>query len=183
MSDVLKTIKEKGVKYVDFRFTDTKGKEQHVTVPAHTIDAEALAEGKSRKEAIYAAYDRFYRGDIAEEIVTATQESGGLFTMDDLAKWEVKIEEPVSTNYKGIDVYKLTTWTQGPVLLQTLNILEGFDLQAMGYNSQQYIHTLYQAMNLAYADRDFYYGDPYVMPEEPVTGLLSKEYAAERRNG
>ena len=147
------------------------------------VEAEekALAQGKSRKEAIYAAYDRFYRGDIAEEIVEGTQEYGGLFTMEDLDKWEVKIEEPVSTNYRGIDVFKLTTWTQGPVLLQTLNILEGFDLKAMGYNSKRYIHTLYQAMNLAYADRDFYYGDPYSAPEEPVAGLLSKEYAAERR--
>jgi len=141
----------------------------------------ALESGKSRKEAIYAAYDRFYSGDIAEEIVSSTRESGGLFTMDDLANWEVKLEEPVSTNYRGIDVYKLTTWTQGPVLLQVLNILEGFDLKAMGYNSQRYIHTLYQAMNLAYADRDFYYGDPYSQPIEPVEGLLSKEYAAERR--
>lgn len=147
------------------------------------VEAERLAleAGKSRKEAIYAAYDRFYSGDIAEEIVTATQASGGLFTMQDLAEWEVRLEEPVSTNYRGIDVYKLTTWTQGPVLLQVLNILEGFDLQAMGYNSKRYIHTLYQAMNLAYADRDFYYGDPYTQPAEPVAGLLSKEYAAERR--
>ena len=144
-------------------------------------EQKALAKGKSRKEAIYAAYDRFYRGDIAKEIVTATQESGGLFTMDDLEQWEVKIEKPVSTNYRGIDVFKLTTWTQGPVLLQTLNILEGFDLKAMGYNSKSYIHTLYQAMNLAYADRDFYYGDPYMSPKEPIDGLLSKKYAAERR--
>jgi gamma-glutamyltranspeptidase/glutathione hydrolase len=144
-------------------------------------EQQALADGKSRKEAIYAAYDRFYTGDIAEEIVSATREAGGLFTMEDLAEWEVKLEEPVTTNYRGIDVYKLTTWTQGPVLLQALNILEGFDLQAMGYNSKRYIHTLYQAMNLAYADRDFYYGDPYTPPEEPVEGLLSKEYAAERR--
>ncbi|MDX1555505.1 MAG: gamma-glutamyltransferase, partial [Xanthomonadales bacterium] len=147
------------------------------------VEAERLAldAGKSRKEAIYAAYDRFYSGDIAEEIVSATREAGGLFTMEDLAAWEVKLEAPVSTNYRGIDVYKLTTWTQGPVLLQVLNILEGFDLQAMGYNSQRYIHTLYQAMNLAYADRDFYYGDPYAPPAEPVEGLLSKAYAAERR--
>ncbi|MDX1626816.1 MAG: gamma-glutamyltransferase [Wenzhouxiangellaceae bacterium] len=147
------------------------------------VEAErnALADGKSRKEAIYAAYDRFYTGDIAEEIVRATREAGGLFTMEDLAEWQVRLEEPVSTNYRGIDVYKLTTWTQGPVLLQALNILEGFDLKAMGYNSKRYIHTLYQAMNLAYADRDFYYGDPYSPPEEPVEGLLSKEYAAERR--
>jgi gamma-glutamyltranspeptidase/glutathione hydrolase len=144
-------------------------------------ERQALEAGKTRKEAIYSAYDRFYTGDIAEEIVSATREAGGLFTMQDLADWEVKIEEPVSTSYRGIDVYKLTTWTQGPVLLQTLNILEGFDLQAMGYNSKRYIHTLYQAMNLAYADRDFYYGDPYTPPSEPIEGLLSKQYAAERR--
>jgi len=144
-------------------------------------ERQALAAGKTRTEAIYAAYDRFYTGDIAQEIVSATRESGGLFTMEDLAEWEVKIEEPVSTNYRGIDVYKLTTWTQGPVLLQALNILEGFDLQAMGYNSSRYIHTLYQTMNLAFADRDFYYGDPYTPPAEPIDGLLSKEYAAERR--
>jgi len=147
------------------------------------IEAErrALDGGASRKEAIYAAYDRFYRGDIAEAIVRATREHGGLFTIEDLASWEVLIEEPVTTNYRGVDVYKLTTWTQGPVLLQTLNILEGFDLKAMGYNSTRYIHTLYQAMNLAFADRDFYYGDPYVAPAEPIKGLLSKDYAAERR--
>jgi gamma-glutamyltranspeptidase / glutathione hydrolase len=144
-------------------------------------EAKALAAGKNRKEAIYAAYDRFYRGDIAREIVRATREHGGLFTMEDLDRWQVHIEDPVSVNYKGIDVYKLTTWVQGPVMLQALNLLEGFDLPAMGYNSARYIHTLYQAMNLAYADRDFYYGDPYVPPAEPVVGLLSKEYAAQRR--
>ena len=140
----------------------------------------ALADGLDRKAAIYAAYDRFYRGDIAEEIVRSMQEHGGLFTMQDLDRWQVRIEKPVSTNYRGIDVYKLTTWTQGPVLLQTLNILENFDVAAMGYNSTRYIHTLYQAMNLAYADRDFYYGDPYFPPEEPVEGLLSKDYARKR---
>ena len=144
-------------------------------------EAEALAAGKTRKQAIYAAYDRFYRGDIAEEIVRANREHGGLFQKQDLANWEVKIEKPVATNYRGIDVYKLTTWTQGPVLLQALNILEGYDLQGMGYNSKRYIHTLYQAMNLAYADRDFYYGDPYFPPQEPVAGLLSKAYADQRR--
>ena len=143
-------------------------------------EREALAAGADRKAAIYAAYDRFYRGDIAEELVRATQEYGGLITMEDLDRWEVKLEEPVRTSYKGIDVYKLTTWTQGPVLLQALNILENFDLRSMGYNSTRYIHTLYQAMNLAYADRDFYYGDPDFPPEEPVAGLLSKEYAKKR---
>lgn len=147
------------------------------------VDAEAtaLAEGKTRKEAIYAAYDRFYRGDIAEEIVNSTREHGGLFTMEDLDGWEVKIEQPLTTHYKGIDVYKLTTWTQGPALLQALNILEEIDLKSMGYNSARYIHTLYQTMNLVFADRDFYYGDPYFLPESPVAGLLSKKYAALRR--
>lgn len=101
-------------------------------------------------------------------------------TLEDLDKWQVHIEKPVKTSYRGIDVYKLTTWVQGPVMLQTLNILENFDLASMGYNSTRYIHTLYQAMNLAYADRDFYYGDPYFPPEEPVQGLLSKDYAKKR---
>jgi gamma-glutamyltranspeptidase/glutathione hydrolase len=147
------------------------------------VEAEekALAQGKSRKEAIYAAYDRFYRGDIAEEFARGSQEQGGLHTREDLANWKVHVEEPVSTSYKGIEVYKLTHWVQSPVLLQTLNILEPIDVKSMGYNSSRYIHTLYQAMNLAFADRDFYYGDPYFPPEEPIRGLLSKDYAAERR--
>ncbi len=140
----------------------------------------ALASGKSRKEAIYAAYDRFYSGDIAEEFVRGCQEQGGLITAADLANWKVKIEEPLMTTYKGIEVYKLQQWTQGPVMLQALNILENFDLKSMGYNSTRYIHTLYQAMNLAFADRDFYYGDPAFAPEEPMKGLLSKAYAKER---
>ena len=146
------------------------------------VDAEkqALRSGKSRKEAIYAAYDRFYKGDIAQEIVRGAREEGGLFTMSDLANWKVKIEEPVSVNYKGIDVYKLPFWQQGPAMLQALNILENADLKAMGYNSPKYMHTVYQAMSLAFADRDFYYGDPYFPPEEPARGLLSKDYAKAR---
>jgi gamma-glutamyltranspeptidase/glutathione hydrolase len=143
-------------------------------------EAQARAAGKDRKAAIYAAYDRFYRGDIARELVSAVRDLGGLFTLEDLANWKVKIEEPVHTRYKGVDVYKLTTWVQGPVMLQALNILENFDLKAMGYDSASYIHTLYQAMNLAYADRDFYYGDPDFSPAPPIKGLLSKDYARER---
>lgn len=143
-------------------------------------EQEALKKKKTRKEAIYAAYDRFYKGDIAKEIVRGAREQGGLFTEADLANWKVKIEEPLMTNYRGIEVYKLQQWTQGPVLLQTLNILENFDLKSMGYNTSRYIHTLYQAMNLAFADRDFYYGDPAFAPEEPMAGLLSKAYAKER---
>src|SRR5216110_2705900 len=146
------------------------------------VDAEqqALRAGKSRRDAIYAAYDRFYKGDIAQELVRAAREEGGLLALADLAQWKVKIEEPKMTTYRGIEVYKLDRWTQGPALLQTLNILEGLDLKAMGYNSPRYIHTLYQAMSLAFADRDFYYGDPAFPPEEPIRGLLSKEYARER---
>ncbi len=143
-------------------------------------EKQALAAGKSRREAIYAAYDRFYRGDIAEELVRSTQEMGGLITMEDLDNWQVHIEEPVATDYRGIQVYKLTHWVQGPVMLQALNILENANLQAMGYNSAAYVHAVYQAMNLAFADRDFYYGDPYKPPEEPIAGLLSKEYARHR---
>ncbi|WP_428102237.1 gamma-glutamyltransferase family protein [Candidatus Rariloculus sp.] len=146
------------------------------------VEAErnALEAGKTREEAIMAAYDRFYRGDIARDVVAGVQAAGGLFTMADLDGWQVYIEEPVSTRYKDIDVYKLTHWVQGPVMLQTLNILEGIDLKGMGYNSAPYIHALYQAMNLAFADRDFYYGDPYFPPAEPIAGLLSKEYARQR---
>jgi gamma-glutamyltranspeptidase/glutathione hydrolase len=143
-------------------------------------EQQARAAGKNRKDAIYAAYDRFYKGDIAKEFARGSQEMGGLHTAEDLANWKVRIEEPVVTDYKGIQVYKLDAWTQGPALLQSLNILENFDLKGMGYNSARYIHTLYQAMNLAFADRDFYYGDTSVAPEEPVKGLLSKDYAKAR---
>ncbi|MGH7556625.1 MAG: gamma-glutamyltransferase family protein, partial [Gemmatimonadota bacterium] len=143
-------------------------------------ERQALDQGRSREEAIQAAYDRFYRGDIAEEFVRGAREEGALFTMEDLAGWEVRIEEPVHVDYKGIEVYKLTHWVQGPVLLQMLNMLEGLDLAAMGYNSARYIHGIYQVMSRAFADRDFYYGDPYFPPEEPIEGLLSEEYARSR---
>jgi gamma-glutamyltranspeptidase/glutathione hydrolase len=143
-------------------------------------EQQALKQGKNRKAAIYAAYDRFYKGDIADELVRSVREQGGLFTKEDLANWKVKIEEPLSTSYRGIDVYKLREWEQGPALLQALNILENADLKAMGYNSARYVHAVYQAMSLAFADRDFYYGDPDFPPDEPIKGLLSKEYAKQR---
>src|SRR5688500_6560253 len=143
-------------------------------------ERQAKAAGRDRKAAIMAAYERFYRGDIAKELVASVRAQGGLFTESDLANWKVHIEEPMSTRYRGVDVYKLQQWQQGPVMLQALNILENFDLKSMGYNSARYIHHVYQAMNLAYADRDFYYGDPYFPPAEPMAGLLSKEYAKER---
>ena len=146
------------------------------------VEAEqrALKRGASRKQAIMAAYERFYRGDIAAEFAGAVQAAGGLITREDLARWQVKIEASRSTTYRGVEVHKLDTWVQGPVMLQALNILEQFDLKSMGYNSARYLHTLYQAMNLSFADRDFYYGDPAFPPEEPIAGLLSKDYARAR---
>jgi len=143
-------------------------------------EREALKSGKNRKEAIYEAYKRFYEGDIAKEIARSTQEQGGLITLNDLKNYKVYIEEPLKTTYKNIDVYKLTTWVQSPVLLQSLNMVENLDVKSMGFNSTNYIHNLYQIMNLSFADRDFYYGDPYFEPKEPIEGLLSKEYAKER---
>ena len=143
-------------------------------------EQQALARGRSRKQAIMAAYELFYRGALGAELSAAVQAQGGLITREDLANWSVKIEEPRHTRYRGIDVYKLDTWVQGPAMLQALNILETFDLKSMGYNSARYLHTLYQAMNLAFADRDFYYGDPAFPPEEPIRGLLSKDYARAR---
>ena len=143
-------------------------------------EREALSNGKNRKEAIYEAYRRFYEGDIADEIARSTQEQGGLITKEDLKNYEVYIEEPLKTTYKDIDIYKLTTWVQSPVLLQSLNMVENLDVKSMGFNSANYIHNLYQVMNLSFADRDFYYGDPYFEPKEPIQGLLSKEYAKER---
>ena len=149
------------------------------------VDAEreALEAGKDRRAAIYAAYDRFYRGDIAEEMVRGMREHGGLITMEDLDRWQVHIEETATTDYKGIEVHKLTHWVQGPVMLQALNLLELIDVKGMGYNSTAYIHALYQVMNLSFADRDFYYGDPYMPPVEPIRGLLSKAYARSRLEG
>jgi gamma-glutamyltranspeptidase/glutathione hydrolase len=143
-------------------------------------ERQALAKGMSRKQAILAANERFYRGDLAKDVVAGAQAAGALFTERDFASWSAHWEEPVSVNYRGIEVYKLTTWTQGPAMLQALNLLEPLDLKTMGYNSARYVHTIYQAMNLAFADRDFYYGDPTVPPEEPIRGLLSKDYARER---
>ncbi len=146
-------------------------------------ERDALDAGNTRKEAVYAAYRRFYEGDIAEAFVAGSRALGGLHTLEDLANWQVHIEKPLSTDYKGIQVYKLDTWVQGPEMLQALNMAERVDLAGMGYNSANYVHTLYQIMNFAFADRDFYYGDPYFPPEEPRAGLLSKEYAAARLKG
>lgn len=140
----------------------------------------ALRAGKSRREAILAADELFYRGALARELVAAARAEGALFTESDLATWKVKLEPTVATTYRGVEVHKLTVWTQGPALLQALNLLENAEVAKLGYNSAAYIHLVTQATQLAFADRDFYYGDPAFPPAEPVAGLLSKEYARQR---
>ena len=140
----------------------------------------AFAKSHNRVTAIRAGRDAFYKGDIARRIADADKAAGGVFTYDDLASFHGKIEKPTTTNFHGYDVYKAGAWDQGPALLQTLNILEGVDLKAAGVNSADYIHQVHEAIKLAYADRNAYYGDP-AFTTVPMTGLLSKPYAAERR--
>jgi gamma-glutamyltranspeptidase/glutathione hydrolase len=143
------------------------------------VEAERSATSRGRRAAIAAARDRFYKGDIAREMVAYLKKHGAPFELADFAEFFARIEEPASTTYRGYTVYKHGFGSQGPVLLQTLNILEGFDLKAMGYGSADYLHTITEAMKLAYADRDTYYADPAFV-EVPAEGLLSKAYAKER---
>jgi gamma-glutamyltranspeptidase/glutathione hydrolase len=143
------------------------------------VEAERKAKKKGRKAAIAAARDRFYKGDIAAEMVAFLQQHEAPFDRSDFAEFFARVEAPATINYRGYDVYKHSFGSQGPVLLQTLNILEQFDLQAMKLNSADYIHTVIEAMKLAYADRDTYYGDPAFV-QTPAEGLLSKAYAKER---
>jgi gamma-glutamyltranspeptidase/glutathione hydrolase len=140
----------------------------------------ALARGASREQAIAAGRDAFYTGPIPSKMTAAVREAGGVMTDDDLASYHGKIEEPVSAPYRGYTVYKAGFWNQGPALLQTLRILEGFDLKAMGAGSADAIHTTVEAIKLAYADRDRYYGDPDFV-RVPGEVLLSEPYAAMRR--
>ena len=144
------------------------------------IQVERDHTSRSREEAIQTTRDFFYRGEIAEEMVGFCQEQGGLLTMEDLAEFHVKLEPPARGSYKGIEVYTCGPWCQGPVNIETLHILEGYDLRAMGHNSPEYLHTLLESLKLAFADRHAYYGDPDFV-NVPLDGLLSKSYAAERR--
>jgi gamma-glutamyltranspeptidase/glutathione hydrolase len=150
---------------------------------AHTfrelVAAEKKAHGK-RADKLRAVRDLFYKGSIAHRIADASQKYGGLIAYEDLANFHADSEQPKMGTYRGYEVYKPGFWTQGPVMIEALNILEGFDLKAMGHNSPQYLHTVVESVKLAFADRDEYYGDPKFskIPEEI---LLSKDYAAERR--
>jgi gamma-glutamyltranspeptidase/glutathione hydrolase len=150
---------------------------------AHTfkelVAAEKKAHGK-RADKLRAVRDLFYKGSIAHRIADASQKYNGLIAYEDLANFHADLEQPKMGTYRGYEIYKPGFWTQGPVMIEALNILEGFDLKAMGHNSPQYLHIVVEAAKLAFADRDEYYGDPKFskIPEEI---LLSKEYAAERR--
>ena len=147
--------------------------------------------GGGRIAGIEAARDVFYRGEIAEAVIdfitrnpvedASGSTHAGMLTLEDMAEWRAVVEEPVSLSYRGLDVHKCSTWTQGPVFLQQLAILDGYDLSAMGQNSSEYLHTLVECANLAFADREAYYGDP-LFDRVPLDTLLSREYAAERRS-
>ena len=151
---------------------------------AHTlkrlVEAETQNKKNGRREALKAARDRFYKGDIAREMAAFSESNGGLFRYEDFANYTAKVEEPVSIDYHGYQIYKNASASQGPAELFALRILEGYDLKAMGHNSADYIHTSAEAMKLAMADREKYLGDMDFI-KIPYTGLLSKEYAAERR--
>ncbi len=142
-------------------------------------EKKALRDGATRVQAIDAVRDYFYRGEIARKIADFSKDNGGLLRYEDFAQTRLELEKPEVTTYREYEVYKSGFWTQGPILLQALNLLEGYDLSTMGWNSAEYIHTLTEALKLAYADRDTYYADPKFsdVPAE----LLTKEYAKRRR--
>ena len=138
------------------------------------VNTEKTTTG-TREQKIRAARDRFYKGDIADELNKYYISSGAFLRKSDLEAHKTTVEEPVTVKYRGYDVYKCNTWTQGPVLLQTLRLLENFDLKSMGYLSPDYVHVTVEAMKLAFADRDKYYGDPEFV-KVPLAQMLSDEY-------
>ncbi len=144
------------------------------------LDAEAGARNRGREAALAVARDRFYRGDIAREIVAWSESNGGLLAAEDLGSFTTRLEEPPSVDYRGVTVFKCGPWSQGPTFLQQLRLLEGFDLRGIGHNSAAYIHLVAEAAKLAFADREAYYGDPDFV-QVPMEGLLSRRYAEVRR--
>jgi len=143
------------------------------------VEAERAAKLKGRAAGIQAARDLFYKGDLAREMIAFLKKNGAPFELNDFSEFFARIEEPAKTTYRDYTIYKHGFGSQGPVLLQTLNILENFDLHGMGFGSADYLHTITEAMKLAYADRDTYYADPAFV-KVPEEGLLSKAYAKER---
>lgn len=145
------------------------------------VTAERGAAKRGRHAALMAARDYFYRGPTGRRIGDYMQKNGGLLAAEDLARFHAKTDVPVKTEYRGYEVYKAGFWTQGPALIETLNMLEGYDLRAMGHNSADYVHTVIEALKLGFADRDRFYGDPDFV-KIPMRELLSKDYAALRRS-
>ncbi len=144
------------------------------------VEAEKTNHSKGRHEALKAARDRFYKGDIAKDLAAFSEANGGLFRYEDFAEYTAEVESPVSINYRGYQIYKNPSSSQGPTELIALNLLEGYDLKAMGLNSPEYLHTSAEAVKLAMGDREKYLGDmDYI--KIPYDGLLSKDYARERR--
>ncbi|HLN55664.1 MAG TPA: gamma-glutamyltransferase [Bacteroidales bacterium] len=187
ISTLLKALELKGTMSFEqvitptLRLLDEGGEEWYPALAAtfrRLIETEKNTPG-TREEKIVAARDRFYKGDIADELNEYYVSSGAYLRKADLEAHTTLVEEPVTVNYKGYDIYKCGPWTQGPVLLQALNILEHYDLKSMGFFSADYVHVVAEAMKLAYADRDKYYGDPAFV-EVPVRQLLSDEYSAKR---
>ena len=147
----------------------------------YMADEEQAAARKSRSAGIQAARDAFYKGDIARKIVKFHEETGGLMRMEDLAEFRVRFEPTVKSDFHGIEVHACGAWCQGPTVPIALNLLKGYDLKAMGHNSPQYIHTVTEALKLAFSDRHHYIADPRFFPV-PLEGLLEDAYAAERRS-
>ena len=144
------------------------------------VEAEKANQAKGRHEALKAARDRFYKGDIARDLAAFSEANGGLFRYEDFAEYKAEVENPISINYRGFQIYKNPSASQGPAELFALNILEGYDLKGMGHNSPEFLHTSMEAIKLAMADREKYLGDMDFI-KIPYAGLLSKEYASERR--
>lgn len=146
----------------------------------YMADEEAAQRTKGRAAALKAARNAFYRGDIAHKIASYHRDHGGWVTLEDLAAYDVRVEPTLKTEFHGIELHACGPWSQGPVLPQTLNVLAGYDLKAMGHNSVAYIHHLTEALKLSFADRQRYYGDPRFV-DVPLDVLLSRDYAASRR--
>jgi gamma-glutamyltranspeptidase/glutathione hydrolase len=144
------------------------------------LDAERAAASQGRTAGLRAAREAFYRGEIARQIAAFAQDQGGLLTLKDLAIFTTKVETPASVQYRGYEVFKCGPWSQGPVFLQQLRLLEGYDLRALGHNSAAYIHLVTEASKLAFADREAYYGDPDFV-HVPLPELLADTYTAARR--
>lgn len=152
---------------------------------ARTLRSIAAIEkrnaGRGRHAALLAARDYFYKGALARRIGDYMQTHGGLLAASDLAGWHARVGAPVKGEYHGYEVYKTGFWAQGPMMIEVLNLLEGYDLKKMGQNSPEYIHTVTEALKLGFADRDRFYGDPDFV-KIPTQQLLSKDYAAMRRS-